>query len=218
MKTIQSVAEQWRKAPQTSNSVFRWRVPTDYAKQLLTVAHHRIVQSRGREYKDEPFVTRTIERLAELLTSTDPSTPKGAYLCGLCGTGKTTLLYAIRNATNFLIDHNPRYVTTEGMHIRSARDLAKLEPYEMRLLYDHPCVAIDDLGEEPVEVMSYGNVSTPIVDIIEHRYNNNLPTFITTNLTSPERYGRRVCDRLNEMMVIMVVGDEGKVEQSFRKN
>lgn len=206
--------EQWRRAPQSSNVVFRWRVSTDYAKKLLTEAHKRVVGSRGKTYKEEPFVMRTIAELAKLLTSTNPATPKGAYLCGLCGTGKTTLLYAIRDATNFLIDHNPRYVTTEGMHIRSARDISKLEPYEMRMLYEHPCVAIDDLGEEPVEVMHYGNVSTPIVDIIEHRYNRNLPTFFTTNLTSPERYGKRVCDRLNEMVEILIVGDEEK--KSFR--
>lgn len=162
-------------------------------------------------------MVRTIEKLAELLTSTNPATPKGAYLCGLCGTGKTTLLYAIRDATNFLIDHNPQYVTTKGMHIRSAIDLPRLEPYELQLLYNHPCVAIDDLGEEPVEVLHYGNVSTPIVDIIEHRYNNNIPTFFTTNLTSPERYGKRVCDRLNEMVIPILVGDAGKEEQSFRK-
>lgn len=192
-------------------------VSTDYANRLLTAAHQRIVQGRGRTYQQEPFVVRTIEKLAELLTSTDPSTPKGAYLCGLCGTGKTTLLYAIRDATNHLIDIHPQYVTTKGMHIRSARDLTKLEPHEMQLLYDHPCIAIDDLGEEPVEVMHYGNISTPIIDIVEHRYNQNLPTFFTTNLTSPERYGKRVCDRLNEMVIPILVGDAGKEEQSFRK-
>lgn len=200
----------WRRAPQVSNVNFRWRLPVAYAEMVLETFYKSIVAERGREYSSS--VKDVIHEVAQLLTSQDPASPKGAYLCGVCGTGKTTLLQAIQRATNYLIDRDPRYVTTEGIHIRSARELPKLEPWELRILYDHPCIGIDDLGEEPVEVMTYGNISTPIVDIIEHRYNRNLPTFFTTNLASPERYGKRVCDRLNEMVQVIVVGDN----ESFR--
>ena len=64
-------------------------------------------------------------------------------------------------------------------------------------------VAIDDLGCEPLEIQSYGNIYTPIIDLLTHRYDRQLFTMITTNLTPQEirpRYGDRIADRLNEMV------------------
>ena len=66
--------------------------------------------------------------------------------------------------------------------------------------------AIDDLGEEPKEVLSYGNAITPVVDILEDRYRKREITLITTNLDADgikEKYGVRVADRLREMMMII---------------
>jgi DNA replication protein DnaC len=67
-------------------------------------------------------------------------------------------------------------------------------------------LAIDDLGEEAKEVMSYGNVITPLVDIIESRYDSRKMTFFTTNLDAngiKEKYGARVADRLKQMCNIV---------------
>ena len=64
-------------------------------------------------------------------------------------------------------------------------------------------LAIDDFGTEPLEVMDYGNVLYPITDLLTTRYDRNLYTILTTNLTPQEtrpRYGDRIADRLNEMM------------------
>ena len=76
-------------------------------------------------------------------------------------------------------------------------------------------LAIDDLGTEPVEVLDYGNVLYPIVDLLTRRYDRQLFTVITTNLTSEEiraKYGERIADRLNEMMTKIVFRDS-----SFRR-
>lgn len=64
-------------------------------------------------------------------------------------------------------------------------------------------LAIDDLGTEPTEVMDYGNISYPLIDLLTQRYELQLFTIITTNLTGQairEKYGDRIADRLNEMM------------------
>ena len=38
-----------------------------------------------------------------------------------------------------------------------------------------PLLAIDDPGVEPREIMDYGNVFTPIIDLIGVRYEEQLP-------------------------------------------
>lgn len=68
-------------------------------------------------------------------------------------------------------------------------------------------LAIDDLGIEERDVHSYGNVMSPIVELLTYRYDKQLFTIISTNLTPPEiraKYGDRIADRLNEMMVKIV--------------
>jgi DNA replication protein DnaC len=68
-------------------------------------------------------------------------------------------------------------------------------------------LCIDDVGLEPTEVLDYGNSINPVIEILEHRYRQQLFTFITTNLTPKqirEKYGDRVADRFNEMMRCIV--------------
>ena len=70
-------------------------------------------------------------------------------------------------------------------------------------LVQNEMLAIDDLGTEPVEVMDYGNIITPVIDLLTKRYEAQLFTIVTTNLNPKEirkRYGDRIADRLNEMM------------------
>ena len=64
-------------------------------------------------------------------------------------------------------------------------------------------LGIDDLGTEPQEVMDFGNVVTPVIDLLTKRYDEQLFTIITTNLTPKQirkHYGDRIADRLNEMV------------------
>lgn len=89
--------------------------------------------------------------------------------------------------------------------VASARDLAANDTFQQRarkveLLY------IDDLGTEPTEVKSYGTSTQPLAGLIEHRYDANLCTFLTSNLRGEkmnEMYGARVVSRLVEMCGIV---------------
>jgi len=61
---------------------------------------------------------------------------------------------------------------------------------------------IDDMGTEPVSVKLYGNEFFPLIEILQHRYAEMLPTIITTNLELSrisDYYGPRILDRLREM-------------------
>ena len=71
-------------------------------------------------------------------------------------------------------------------------------------------LGIDDLGTEPAEIVDYGNPIYPVVRLIEHRYESQSFTFITTNLTPSEirkKYGDRIADRFNEMLHVIVFQD-----------
>jgi len=53
-------------------------------------------------------------------------------------------------------------------------------------------------------------VLSPIIDLLEHRYNEQLFTLITTNLNAEqirERYKARIADRFNEMLEVIVFED-----------
>lgn len=80
-----------------------------------------------------------------------------------------------------------------------------------RNLRNMPMIAIEDMGREPIEVLDYGNVLNPVVDMLEYRYNLQLFTFITTNLTKSqirEKYGNRIADRFNEMLEVIIFKNE----------
>ena len=63
-----------------------------------------------------------------------------------------------------------------------------------------------NIGTEPREIIEYGNVLSPIIDLISYRYEHQLPTIITSNLTPQqisEVYGKRIGDRLKETTEIV---------------
>ncbi|MBU1022958.1 hypothetical protein KKB99_01610, partial [bacterium] len=68
---------------------------------------------------------------------------------------------------------------------------------------------IDDFG---AEFSSKGDWTSAVWDkVINHRYANELPTILTTNLTYPEiisKYNERITDRLNECAKFVVVNEK----------
>jgi DNA replication protein DnaC len=133
-------------------------------------------------------------------------------MCGTCGNGKTTLLYTLQSAINDL--HRCGHFEFLGKEFRIglrivdakditeiAKDLDELKQYRLQQM-----LAIDDLGKEPTEVLNFGNVVSPVVDLLEYRYNHQLFTVVTTNLTPKEireKYGARIADRFNEMLEVI---------------
>ena len=142
--------------------------------------------------------------MAHWLTS--PSSHFGMMLCGGCGNGKSTVLRAFQQLLNSLHIPKPDNDGTCGIQIVDAKYIAHLcknnhEAYRKLISVD--MLGIDDLGTEPSEVMDYGNVYTPVIDLLTKRYEEQLFTIITTNLTPQqirEHYGDRIADRLNEMV------------------
>lgn len=175
----------------------------EQAADLLTAAYMAEVEFRHRQFVCDAGTKEHISRLARFLTSESPKF--GITFCGLCGNGKTTLLYALQSSINLLNRSGAFGDMKTGLVIVDAKEVAHYaKDYQrFRELKDRAMIAIEDMGREATEVLDFGNVMNPVIDLIEYRYNNQLFTAITTNLTSgqvKEKYGKRIADRFNEML------------------
>lgn len=182
---------------------------TQQAYDFLTAAYQAEVTYRHRDYCDDDATKKNIAKLAQYLTSS--SAKFGMMFCGICGNGKTTLLRAFQSALNYLIER--RYVDAKGIRIIDAKDVQHFarDYKDFNLLKSEQMLAIEDMGREATEVMDYGNILNPVVDLLEHRYNEQLFTMITTNLTAEQiraKYGNRLADRFNEMLEVIIFGND----------
>lgn len=174
------------------------------AYACLLAAMMAEVEYRHRIFCSNEYLEKQLCEMAHWLTS--PSSHFGILLCGGCGNGKSTMLKAFQQLLNSLHIPKPDDDSTYGIQIVDAKYIAYLckNNYESyRKLISVNMLGIDDLGTEPSEVMDYGNVYTPVIDLLTKRYEEQLFTIITTNLTPQqirEHYGDRIADRLNEMV------------------
>lgn len=154
----------------------------------------------------------------------NPNGTPSLLLCGMYGNGKTTLAKAIARLIGFVSEHELGYGNRKEVKMFTAKDICRMcsasEKFEDQYdkyarLFKEPMLIIDDLGEEPREVMVYGMIHTPTIDIISERYAAQKMTIITTNLNTDEigaKYGARIYDRFREMVTSIVFENE-----SYRK-
>lgn len=209
---------------QTTAGRFRFNMTPQQALDLLTAAYQYEVQRRQRQFVLDANTEGNLIRLAEYLTQPVPKF--GIMCCGTCGNGKTTLLYAFQRVVNYLEDrHHFSFLDSENypfkasIEIFRAKEIAQIsrDQKQFKALVQRPMLAIDDLGTEPAEVFDYQNIQTPLVDLIDYRYNHQLFTFITTNLVAKQKneddvtirmkYKDRIADRFNEMLHVIVFND-----------
>lgn len=198
---------------------FRFNMSEQTALDTLAAFYAAEVKSRHGTPTFDENTTANLQQLAAYITAEVPKF--GLMLCGNCGNGKTTLMMAFRRAVNwldaqhhfeFLDDRDYGYRFKPEMKIVDVRDILRTarDFDEFKTLRSARMLGIDDLGKEPAEIMDYGNIMSPVIELIEHRYANQLFTFITTNLTGKEiraKYGDRIADRFNEMLHIIVFRD-----------
>ena len=133
----------------------------------------------------------------------------GLLICGTLGNGKTTLLRALQTVIN-CCEIKDRYDQEYSVRFYTAMDIcraAKENRDLFRKIIESPALAIDDLGEEPLEVLVYGNASNPLIELLSYRYEKQLLTMITTNLGNQKIrscYGDRIADRFNDMMQVII--------------
>lgn len=183
---------------------FKLPMSEEQAYACLLAAIKAEVAYRHRSFCTNEDMEAQLHKMAHWLTS--PASSFGILLCGECGNGKSTMLKAFQQLLNYLHIQKPYNDGTYGIQIVDAKYTAhqcknNYEAYRKLISVD--MLGIDDLGTEPSEVMDYGNVYTPVIDLLTKRYEEQLFTIITTNLTPSqirEHYDDRIADRLNEMV------------------
>lgn len=194
-----------------TRQVFRIPLEERQAKDMLTAAYKTEVLFRGRSFIEDSYTIKNISKIASILTSERPK--QGIMMCGRCGNGKTTMLYAIRAMVRFLNDIGMFERNDMGIVVKDAKEINVISRNvnDFGKLIRTELLAIEDMGKESTEILEFGNISNPVNDLLEHRYNSQLFTLITTNLTPKEigsKYGARIADRLKEMLEIVVFTKE----------
>lgn len=189
------------------------------------------VLARGRDFKTTASYDKHIKQIAAWLSVKNrPSF--GLFLCGNRGNGKSTMVLALKSLYQFL-DDSPvgepgNKFPRPGFEIVSAKELVRLtkaylnqnkdnsqDVYQYKRLRDKEILSIDDLGTEPRESMNYGDYVTAVMDMVNYRYDHQLTTIATSNLSPGDiknYYDERFADRFREMMEIINFGNE----ESFR--
>lgn len=197
---------------------FSLEIPVKDAANGIYAAMKAEVEYRGGSFTLDDDTRAHILAAAQWIINSD-ATP-GLMLCGLYGNGKTTLAKAISALIGFLTEREKGYSSRQTMRLITAKNICRLcaasekfkEQYDdYNSLFNEPMMIIDDLGEEPREVMVYGMIHTPIIDIISERYAKQRMTIVTTNLETDdlkEKYGPRIYDRFQEMLTPIVFENE----------
>lgn len=191
----------------------RFRLPFKKEKSLdlFLQALQFEVENRCGKLKLTENVLMQAEKVVGFLTTI--SRASGLLFCGGVGCGKTSFARAIQHLLNRLNMpcEDPRYHwKLTMMTARQIADLSRREYKGWENLCRCDMLAIDDIGRESLDVSDFGNILNPIVDLLEYRYDKQLFTILTTNLTPTqirERYEERMADRFNEMFVKIIFRD-----------
>ena len=202
----------------------RFHVPIngDDLYGLLTAAVQKEIYSRfGHPIRDEEQdgIIRAIAeyisadykygKVSSLCPARDIDVSFGILMTGQPGGGKTSIMKALRSIISVLDLRDPSAPSTEirdlCLPIITAPDIVRMFTSD-KDRFDSICkkhiLAIDDVGTESMEVLEYGNVYSPIKEVIYRRYNDRSFTILSTNLGGEEffgRYGSRIEDRTKEM-------------------
>lgn len=146
-------------------------------------------------------------------------TKRGIYLEGGVGCGKTHICWAIKN----FLDTTSKTrkvefwnVSTLLQEIRNDYDrdgYSKVRPAENIINARRTLLILDDIGAEKATEFA----AEMLYRIINHRYNEMIPTIFTSNLSLgalAEQIGERSASRIAEMCDIIKINGEDRRVQS----
>ena len=202
------------------NEVFRFVFPFEYEQYLqLFIQSANIVLEKRREKTvfaidkyNEPVITQLYLYL-RLDSRFDGDLQKGVMLMGKYGCGKTIILESIVEMYNTVIRelHIQRPLLK---FIKSIDLLETLKEKPIKSFSLRPLV-IDEFGREPKQIMDFGNLRSPVVELLCERYDAGAWTHGTTNFTfdtlcAENQYGRMTGDRLKSMLNFVELKGESR--------
>ena len=127
---------------------------------------------------------------------------KGIMLMGKYGCGKTIILESIVGMYNTIISElfiqKPLFKFIKSINLLEDLKQNSIQPHSKRPL------VIDELGREPKQIMDFGNLRSPMIELLCERHDTGAWTHGTTNFTletlsAENQYGRMTGDRLKSM-------------------
>ena len=136
-------------------------------------------------YKDDKKRLPVIKYFKEFIDNYDnDEKPKGIYLTGSFGSGKTYLIAALfnemakKNERSFLV-YYPEFLRSLKSSFQNNTEFREKFEYTKKV----PLLLLDDIGAENCTAWSRDEVLGPI---LQYRMENHLPTFFTSNLNIEE--------------------------------
>lgn len=204
------------RSTRTPEGIFRLPLNQSFCHYALTEAYVNCVNDASIHYIHRPEHENALAMISGWLVGY--SYKCGLWLCGLGGTGKTTIVKAIQKLILSLdiqdpIKSNPSHQVSAGLVVISATQLCNVyvnDPKKFQRYQREALLAIDDLGAEPEKIMNYGQQCNPFAELLAFRYENRQISIVTTNLPSDvirNRYGDRAADRVKHMMEVVTMPD-----------
>ena len=170
---------------------------------MLFRAYYSEVGKRGDTREINEIRTKQLQSFATALSK--PT--NGILIKGGVGNGKTTLRRAFCTTMKYL---DEKGVFAEDMRMAKKRfdpylvgavELSRIAGNDEKYndIKSKMVLLVDDIGKEPKEIQSYGNIINPIEELIEWRSERQLFTIMTTNLDNTllqAKYDLRTIDRL----------------------
>ena len=139
---------------------------------------------------------------------------KGIMLVGKYGSGKTLIMQAMAELHNTLV-HTLQLQRPLLKFVKSSELLDSVKEKTGDKLFSRIPLVIDEFGREPKQVMDYGNLKSPIIELLCERYDNGTLTHGTSNFTletlsSDNQYGKMTGDRIKSMINFIELKGESR--------
>ena len=188
------------------NQVLDYEVARHYVIQIIADKYPPKIEGKLTSFETNDQLKKLLENLTKYFINDNTgsfSLDKGILMYGSVGTGKTSLfrIYErLAGALDIKDGYDKKFKIEKTSNI--VLDVRAKENEGFMKQYFNNNYCFDDLGKEPKEVKIYGNSSTIMGDILFNRYDRNVLTHATTNLSAEElldHYGDRIHSRMHEM-------------------
>ncbi len=167
--------------------------------QRILPERHREANFHTLDYTNLDKVTGLKEAITYFKKTPLKNLKKGIYLQGEVGRGKTMLAAAIFN--NYLGQGRLKFTVVDDLIRKIKEAFNKSTEFNIESYMEADLLILDDLGAEKTTEFVEGE----LYNIINYRYNNKLPTIITSNINWNDlesKYpmnGKRIASRISEM-------------------
>jgi hypothetical protein len=138
---------------------------------------------------------------------------KGIMLMGKYGCGKTIIMQSLVEMYNTVI--HSLHIQRPLLKFFKSSDLQNILKGKPSNFYSKMPLVIDEFGREPKQIMDFGNLRSPMIELLCERYDTGAWTHGTSNFTletlcSENQYGKMTGGRLKSMFNFIELKGESR--------